>query len=239
MESAQFQFALPELNLNVSQIESVIGYKQGESQELISDLISEALKESEAICNIKAEYRIFPDIHFNDIEKRIEINHLVFQIKKIVYGHIKKSDSIAVFLCTAGEGIGIRSKKAMKEGDLLTGYIYDVIGSEIVESAADLMQNELEKIVISSDKKITNRYSPGYCGWDVAEQHKLFQLVTDNFCGIRLTESALMDPIKSVSGIIGIGENVRFNPYTCNLCDIKNCIYRNAREKNQNQVLIT
>jgi len=41
-----------------------------------------------------------------------------------------------------------------------------------------------------------------------------------------------MDPIKSVSGIIGIGENVRFNPYTCNLCDNKNCIYGNAREKN-------
>ncbi len=120
----------------------------------------------------------------------------------------------------------------MKEGDLLTGYIYDVIGSEIVESAADLMQNELEKTVISSGKKITNRYSPGYCGWDVTEQHKLFELVPSNFCGIRLTESALMDPIKSVSGIIGIGENVRFNPYTCNLCDNKNCIYGNAREKN-------
>lgn len=231
MKSTHFQFALSELNLNVSQIESVMGYKQGESQETISDLISEALKEMEAICNIKAEYRILSGIHFNDTEKTIEINHLVFQIKKIVYGLIKKSDSIAVFLCTAGEGIGIRCKKAMKAGDLLTGYIYDVIGSEIVESAADLMQNELEKTVISSGKKITNRYSPGYCGWDVAEQHKLFQLVPSNFCGIRLTESALMDPIKSVSGIIGIGENVRFNPYTCNLCDIKTCIYRNAREK--------
>ena len=231
MKSAQFQFALPELNLNFSQIESVMGYKQGESQKHISDLISEVLKETEAICNIKAEYRIFSGIHFNDTEKTVEINHLVFQIKKIVYGLIKKSDSIAVFLCTAGEGIGIRSKKAMKEGDLLTGYIYDVIGSEIVESAADLMQNELEKTVLSSGKKITNRYSPGYCGWNVADQHKLFQLVPSNFCGIRLTESALMDPIKSVSGIIGIGENVRFNPYTCNLCDIKTCIYRNAREK--------
>ena len=232
MESTHFQFALSELNLNVSQIESVMGYKQGESQETISDLISEVLKETGAICNIKAEYRILSDIQFNDVEKTIEINHLVFQIKKIVYGLIKKSDSIAVFLCTAGEGIGIRSKKAMKEGDLLTGYIYDVIGSEIVESAADLMQNELEKTVISSGKKITNRYSPGYCGWDVTEQHKLFELVPSNFCGIRLTESALMDPIKSVSGIIGIGENVRFNPYTCNLCDNKNCIYGNAREKN-------
>jgi hypothetical protein len=93
------------------------------------------------------------------------------------------------------------------------------------------MQNELEKTMISCGKKITNRYSPGYCGWDVAEQHKLFRLVPGNFCGIRLTESALMDPIKSISGIIGIGENVKFNKYTCNLCDFKNCRYRNSREK--------
>lgn len=113
----------------------------------------------------------------------------------------------------------------------MKGYIYDVVGSEIVEAAADLMQNDLQKAMISSGRKITNRYSPGYCGWDVAEQHKLFQLVPDNFCGIRLTESALMDPVKSVSGIIGIGENVKMNPYTCRLCDLKDCIYRKNREK--------
>ncbi|MCK7538940.1 MAG: hypothetical protein MZV63_52410 [Marinilabiliales bacterium] len=47
---------------------------------------------------------------------------------------------------------------------------------------------------------ITNRFSPGYCGWDVAEQHKLFSFFKDNFCGITLTESALMNPVKSVSG---------------------------------------
>ena len=32
----------------------------------------------------------------------------------------------------------------MQERDLLRGYIYDVIGSEIVEAAADLMQDDLE-----------------------------------------------------------------------------------------------
>ena len=35
-----------------------------------------------------------------------------------------------------------------------------------------------------------------------------------------------MDPVKSVSGFIGIGEHVKYNPYTCRLCDMKDCIYR-------------
>jgi hypothetical protein len=207
-----------------------MGYKDGESHEAISELTLEALKEARSVCEIKAEYRIFEIEKLNDSEKSIEIGGLVFNVKKIVYGQIKKSDSIAVFLCTAGAEIGIRSRKAMKDGDLLTGYIYDVVGSEIADGAADLMQTRLQDAMASDKKKITNRYSPGYCGWDVAEQHKIFQLIPDNFCGIKLNASALMDPEKSVSGFIGIGEHVRFNQYTCGLCDMKNCIYQELRK---------
>ncbi len=229
MTPSTFQFDFKDLKLNVTQVERVLGYPRGESHETIAELISEALKELESICRIKSEYRIFNDVHFIEAGKSVQINDQVFGIKKIVFGQLKKSESVAVFLCTAGEEPGIRSRKAMKEGDLLKGYIYDVAGSEIVESAADLMQNELEEKMRLSGKKITNRFSPGYCGWDVAEQHKLFALMPDNFCGIRLTPSALMDPVKSISGFIGIGENVKHLPYTCNLCDMKDCIYRKTK----------
>ncbi len=226
MTNKTFNFDLKDLKLNVTQIESVMGYKKGESLETISELVAEVLVEAETLCEIKAEYRIFDQVTFNNIEKTVTLKDQTFDIKKIIYGQIKKSDSAALFLCTAGEEIGIKSKKEMKEGDLLKGYIYDVVGSETVEAAADLMQNELEKSMNNSGKGITNRFSPGYCGWLVVEQHKLFRLMTDNFCGIRLTPSALMDPIKSVSGIIGIGGNVKRTPYTCKLCEMKNCIYR-------------
>jgi hypothetical protein len=233
MQTATFQFNFSDLNLNISQIEQVMGYKEGESQETISELIRKLLKEIEPVCSIKAEYRVFTVEKVDDSEKSIRINDLVFDVKKIVYGQIKKSDRIAVFLCTAGPEIGIRSRTAMKDGDLLTGYVYDVIGSELVEAAGDLMQDSLQKSMAAEGKKITNRYSPGYCGWDVAEQHKLFNLMNDNFCGIRLSESALMDPMKSISGFIGIGENLKQLPYTCDFCDLKDCIYRKKRITNK------
>jgi len=235
MVTKTFQYDLRDLNLSVSQIENAMGYQKGEDREIVTDLIEKILSESLEISKIKAQYSLFPEVRFDNDTKTVEINNLSFQIKKIVFGQIKKSDSVAIFLCTAGAEIGIRSRKAMQEKDLLKGYVYDVVGSEIVEAAADLMQNELEKIMISTGKKITNRYSPGYCGWDVVEQHKLFQLIPDNFCGIRLTESALMDPVKSVSGIIGIGEDVKRNPYYCNLCDLKDCINRKNKENITNK----
>jgi Vitamin B12 dependent methionine synthase, activation domain len=231
MQTSTFKFSFLDLKLSVSQIEQVMGYKEGESHETISELIRKLLKETESVCNIKAEYRVLPVEKFDDSGKQIRINGLIFDVKKIVYGQIKKSERLAVFLCTAGPEIGIRSRAAMKDGDLLTGYVYDVIGSEVVEAAVDLIQNSLQNSMAAEGKKITNRYSPGYCGWDVAEQHKLFQLVPDNYCGITLNDSALMNPEKSVSGFIGIGENVRYNPYTCRLCDMKDCIYRKVKDK--------
>jgi hypothetical protein len=230
MKAKTYQFDFKDLKLTVSQIENVLGYNEDDNREFVISLITGIMEESSEIADIRTQYCIFNNIEFDNVNRSVSINKICFNIKNIVFREIKKSESVALFLCTAGEEIGIRSRKAMKERDFLTGYIYDVIGSEIVEAAADIMQDELEKSAIASGKKITNRYSPGYCGWNVSEQHKLFQLMPYNYCGIRLNESALMDPEKSVSGIIGIGENVKSNPYTCRMCEMKDCIYRKVKE---------
>jgi hypothetical protein len=232
MRAMTYQFDFKDLKITVSQIENVLGYTEGDDRTFVMDLIDELLIESQKICSVKAQYSVFNDVSFDKNSRSVNIEGISFDIKKIVFGQIKKSDSAALFLCTAGDEIGIRSRKAMQDRDFLKGYIYDVIGSEVVESAADLMQDKLEQAAASEGLKITNRYSPGYCGWDVAEQHKLFQLIPDNFCEIRLTESALMSPEKSISGIIGIGREVRSNSYTCRICDMKDCIYRKVKEKN-------
>lgn len=220
-----FEFKLSELNIEASSIEKDLGYMEGDDSELVTSIIKEVLIEAAQVAEIKAEFRIYDSIEFTG-NNSLNINSVNFQIDKVIFRELKESDSIAVFVCTAGEGIGNRSKKFMQDGDLLKGYIFDVVGSEVADGAAELMQKELEKEASLSAKKITNRYSPGYCGWYVAEQHKLFQLLPDNYCGIKLTHSALMDPVKSVSGIIGIGRDVTFNPYTCDLCGLKDCIYR-------------
>jgi len=226
MNRTAFRFGFSDLNLNVSHIEKVIGYEKGENQALVTGMIGEALLEAEKICEIKAEYVIWQGISFNNEEKSLQVNGIDFNIGKIVWSQLKKSESVAVFLCTAGEKISDLSRKYMYKKDFLKGYIYDIAGSEIVEAAADIMQEKLSVAVGNENKSVTNRFSPGYCGWNVSEQHKLFRLIPENFCGIKLTGSALMDPIKSVSGVIGIGHNVKFRPYTCNICDDKNCIYR-------------
>jgi hypothetical protein len=233
MTVSTFKFDINDLNIDLLKIEDVLGYKEGDDRDIVNALLEEIMVEKELFSGIRAEYKIFDNIEFVDSDKSLTISNINFETHKTIFGQLKKSDSIALFLCTAGKEFGIRSRKAMNEGDPLKSYIYDIVGSIVVDATADMMQSELEKSARAVGKKNTNRYNPGYCGWNITEQHKLFQLMPDNFCGIRLNESALMDPEKSLSGIIGIGESVRFNRNVCNLCDMKNCQFR---EKNDQKV---
>ena len=206
-----------------------MGYSPGTAPEPVSDLIKEVAEELMPLGGVNAEYNVFNRLSSDTNNKSIEIEGVVFEVKPIIFSQIKKAQWAALFICTAGAEVGLRSRRSMNEGDLLRGYVYDVIGSEVVENAADRMQEELRLEVAVRGLKVTNRFSPGYCGWDVAEQHKLFSFFPDNYCGITLTESALMNPVKSVSGLIGIGREVRYAPYQCHLCDDKNCIYRGKK----------
>jgi len=224
-----YQFEFRQLGLTTTQVQNDMGYREEAPDSSVLYVISDVLKDCESLNNIRAEYRIFHNISFDQAEKTVRIDDIVFEIKNTVFAQLKKSESIAVFLSTAGEDTAARGRQANMEGDLLRGFVYDVIGSEIVEAAAELMQNDLDEIMAPAGLLTTNRFNPGYCGWNVTEQHKLFRLMADNYCGIRLTESALMDPVKSGSGFIGIGKTVKRVPYTCSFCDMTDCFYRKGK----------
>ena len=108
-------------------------------------------------------------------------------------------------------------------------FIADSLGSVIAEKCADQMETALQESIDKLGWHHTNRFSPGYCGWHVSQQQLLFPLFDGHTCGVRLTDSSLMLPIKSVSGIIGLGKEVRRLDYTCGLCNFEKCYKRKAR----------
>lgn len=213
----------------IDALAGVMGYKSGTAPEPVTDLIAELSEELLTNGEARAEYTIFNHVRLDKVSRTLGVEGVVFNVKPIVFSQLKHAEGAALFICTAGQEVGMRSRRSMREGDLLRGYVYDVLGSEIAEGAAEKMQEALRAAAAATGMSITNRFSPGYCGWDVAEQHKLFSFFPDNYCGITLTDSALMNPVKSVSGIIGIGRNVRYEPYRCRQCDDKNCIYRGRK----------
>lgn len=153
-----------------------------------------------------------------------------FAIGKIIERQLKGAEAYAFFICTAGVEYEAFQERLKKEGDMVRVFIADALGSVIAEKAADQMELSLQENIDKLGWHHTNRFSPGYCGWHVSQQQLLFPLFKGETCGVKLTESSLMLPIKSVSGIIGLGPNVRHLDYTCGLCDFKQC-YKRKKKK--------
>ena len=158
--------------------------------------------------------------------RELLIDGIRFRIGKIITGQMNDAVTIALFAATAGPGPESLARELMDRGSYLEAYVVDLIGTAIVESMADQIHRTVEERAANLGMKVTNRYSPGYCSWKVDEQQKLFLLIPAEPCGIVLSESSLMTPIKSVSGIIGIGHGVIFNENPCELCPLKNCAFR-------------
>ena len=148
-----------------------------------------------------------------------------FSFGDIILKQLRGSEAYALFVCTAGVEFEAYQQQLKQQGDMLRVFIADALGSVIAERCADRMEQHLQQSIDKLGWHHTNRFSPGYCGWHVSEQQLLFPLFQGHTCGVTLNDSSLMVPIKSVSGIIGIGRNVRHLDYTCGLCDYQQCLY--------------
>ncbi|MBN2666547.1 MAG: hypothetical protein JXR67_08555 [Bacteroidales bacterium] len=226
-----FQYDFSELGVDGERIGRLLGCGEGYQAADFSGLILELIGNIAPVCSAKAGYSIYPVEEWKNAAKSATIHGIDFNLRDVVFSQVRKAESLALFICTAGPEPEKLCKKAMEDGDPLASYIYDIIGSEIAELASRLVLKEVRKASEISGLRVTNRYSPGYCGWDVSEQHKLFELMPGNSCGVSLNASALMNPEKSVSGLIGIGAEVSFDAYPCNLCRRTDCLYRMTQER--------
>ena len=148
---------------------------------------------------------------------------------KIILRQLHGAEAFACFIATAGQEFASYQHRLKKEDDMVRVFIADALGSVIAEKCADQMEVHLQASIDKLQWHHTNRFSPGYCGWHVSQQQLLFPLFGGHTCGVTLTDSSLMLPIKSVSGIVGLGREVRRLDYTCGLCDFKQCYKRQTQ----------
>lgn len=141
-----------------------------------------------------------------------------------ISGYFKRAEIISIFVVTLGKGY--EELRDRYRGDPLLYFLSDLLASEYTELAADSLHMKIAKYAESLTMKHSNRYSPGYCGWSTKEQGTLFSYLPNNPCGIKLTDSFLMAPVKSISGAVAIGSSVRFHKYDCKTCRDDKCLYR-------------
>ena len=148
-------------------------------------------------------------------------------IKGSIGEFLQGANRIAVFMVTVGSEISRMAEASCQAGDPFSGWALDAIGSWGAEAAADALMKSLQRHLVNNES-LTMRYSPGYCGMDLRQQQNLFRLVPAESIGITLLPSQLMQPMKSVSGIVGLGpkELVGGNFSPCDRCPQVGCHMR-------------
>ena len=141
--------------------------------------------------------------------------------------YLEQADRVAVFVVTVGKEISQLSESAGMNGDAFSAWVMDALGSWAVESTADALMLRIRRH-LQNEEELTLRYSPGYCGMELGEQRKLFQLVQANAVGVTLMPSMLMHPLKSISGLVGLApmESVSRYHSPCDLCPRTGCHMR-------------
>ncbi len=201
---SKYHFYLKDLNLNRSSLSEKIGPGfEVETEHLITNLSD--LKGSCGFSLYNPE-------------------NLNFSMGARVSKIFSKSQLTAIFVVTLGSGYKEISERY--RGDPLLYFLTDIIASEYTETAADYIHNLIIRRAAELSLGYSNRYSPGYCGWNTSEQKRLFSFLPELPCGIKLTSSFLMDPVKSVSGVVALGKDVKFKTHDCVHCFDENCLYR-------------
>ena len=133
-------------------------------------------------------------------------------------------------VCTVGAAIEERVRRLWDERELPLAVMLDSVGSAAVESLAEYANDLLCQAAIAAGVKVTNRISPGYAGWDTAEQAALFRLCPGDPIGVALNPSCVMTPGKSISFLVGVGPEARVDHYftQCRRCWMPDCAYRRA-----------
>lgn len=215
-----------DIKFDKKNIGHTIGYSDGKLPLHFEEMIDQIISQFPEKCKINAGYRLLNLQFSSDRIDGLLIGNDFFQMDKIVTSQLKKANKAALFLCTIGSEMELWSKGLLQKGDSVLAYLVDIVASSAVESVADILHDHISQVANEFGWNITNRYSPGYCNWSVAEQQKLFSLLPNNFCNITLSDSSLMQPIKSISGVIGVGPEVKYSEYICDRCGVIDCTHR-------------
>lgn len=145
---------------------------------------------------------------------------------------VSRADTIALFVATVGSRVTDRIRTLFATNEPALAAMLDSVASAAADRFAAMLGHWFvaEAGGASADGRRALAYSPGYCGWHVTGQRALFEYLEPGDIGVTLNASCLMDPLKSVSGVLAAGchDIHRFLPAFpfCADCRDKPCLGR-------------
>jgi hypothetical protein len=177
-------------------------------------------EDAKTLIDAKAVYKTsYIDEKLNDA---VDIEGTRFK-SKVLRKNLSEVGRVFAYVVTIGAKL---DEMAEECDDLLEKHFLDSLGNSALVKARKYLQDELQsRFALDS----LSYMSPGSLeDWPIEAQPSLFSLLGDveATIGVKLNESLLMIPRKSVSGIF-FSTNVSFQ--SCQLCPRENCQGRRAK----------
>jgi hypothetical protein len=115
---------------------------------------------------------------------------------------INACDYVTLLLTTIGPALPDKTDELSKIEPTDSFYL-EHVGGWMADYLADRVEEKIAGEAAKNGYGLTMRYSPGYGDWTLAAQPKLLSLLNSEKIGVRLTDTLIMIPRKSVSAAIG------------------------------------
>lgn len=149
----------------------------------------------------------------------------------LVSNVLKNAHTIIPFVCSIGKDLEKLASQTSSEDPVLSMAL-DALGSAAVEQLIMEVCRRYENETTVRSEFVSQPIGPGLEGWSVQEgQPLIFKLVDAVSAGIYLSDSMLMDPIKSASFILGVSGTAFESGSICEYCSLKEtCRYKGNHE---------
>lgn len=139
---------------------------------------------------------------------------------------------------SAGGGAEDHARQLWQESKPDEYFFLETYSSAVVEHLVAVTSSRICDLAARDGFAVLPHYSPGYAGWDVADQPKLFDLITGTDGGsfpaeLEVLASGMLKPKKSLLAVFGIAppfsgalDAARLIP--CENCSFQRCQYRRA-----------
>ncbi|MCE1199482.1 MAG: hypothetical protein LWW85_10980 [Marinilabiliales bacterium] len=224
MERVDFRLDWQSLHPDFGLLHKAMGFPDGALPAPFDAYLLEAIRFAEKLDEFRGSYLLVTPEKPVIKGEWTTVESQRFQFGRTITKELEGSSQLLFFVVTAGPSLSREASVALSQEEPVKGYLFDQLGTVVCEAIAEAMSQSV-RAQLPPTVGMTNRYSPGYCQWKLAGQQAIFGLFGDPPAGVSLSPSFLMNPIKSVSGVIGLGE-VRYRDYPCDLCNSPHCIYR-------------
>lgn len=195
--------------------------------EPIKQIMHTAYAEFEQRCNPVGLVGELPVTDFTALFKGEDQNHRDSPIYQIY----PQARHLTTFVLTMGSDLSTRIPELFKQSNFALGAMLDSVASMAAEQTVAVLEEQIgQAYCLAGDAALA--YSPGYCGWHLSGQKRLFKFLQPDAIGVTINNSYLMSPVKSVSGVVITGP-ARIHQFLpkfnfCKECRTKSCVERIA-----------